>query len=132
MKLERRNQIRRDMRACAAFVYDQSSFLVGKISTLSISGLSFEYSGNEVRTNDPMQIDILSSKFTLSHLTGLACRHIYDIRELVARQSYRGADIRRCGVEFAGLNLAQQADLLKLIGSGCDHRSEEHETVIIR
>ena len=63
MKVERRHQIRQDMRECSAFVYDKSSFLVGKISNLSIIGLSFEYAGSEVRTTDPMQIDILFAQY---------------------------------------------------------------------
>ena len=114
-KRERRKAKRRGPRSGATFAYDQSSYLVGKIISISETGLSFEYSGRDQRTSDTMQIDILNSANVLPHLTKIECRMVYDITGLSERQSFSGAAVRRCGVEFLNLDEDQQSDILELM-----------------
>lgn len=116
-KRERRKSSRKGLIGGATLAYDRNSNLVGKIISLSQTGLSFEYAGPAQRTLDSMHIDILNSTTYLPHLTEIGCRTVYDITDLVERQSFRGAAVRRCGLEFIGLSEEQHSDLLQLMGA---------------
>lgn len=114
-KLDRRKTSRQGPKSGATLAYDRKLYLVGKIISISETGLSFEYPGPAPRTPAALQLDILNALTFLPHLTKIDCRTVYDITGLAEQQSFSGVAVRRCGVEFVNLDEEQRSDLYQLI-----------------
>ena len=112
---ERRYALRHSLACGVHFIYCQAHFLIGKLTNLSSSGLSFEYATTYKRTSERMKVDILSNQHELTQLSQLVCRRIYDYIGLAEKQSFRGTAIRQCGVAFEDLTPAQKSELVDLI-----------------
>jgi hypothetical protein len=95
-------------------VFSHNCKIIGKLKNLSKGGLAYQYSPGADTKLESKMIDILASGPHRFHVSGIACKTVYDISELAADQTFRGAKIRVRGLEFAALT-EQQKDKLNFL-----------------
>ena len=60
-------------------------------------------------------IDIFGPEPERLHVSGIACRKIYEIGTLAENQTFTGAETRQCGLQFIALTDEQTQKLTTLI-----------------
>ncbi len=118
MKKERRALERlypeRDMQV----IFKGPKPIVGTIYNISTKGVSVEYDGR----NRPQMDRDVSIKLALDLQSALIvddilCTPIYDIPTLARKKTFRGVNMRLCGLKYADLNQTDQSMLQKLLAS---------------
>lgn len=89
-------------------IFSRQSNIVGKLENISKRGLAFRYSSIAEDKTQSDTIDIISTGPAQFYLSGLICRMVYDISTLAEDQTFTGDETRLCGMEFVGIETAQQ------------------------
>ena len=119
-----RRQFKRYSAPQMAFAVLKSGYeRLGKINNISRGGLAFEYIGDERHKNSIesellTEIDIFISRDNF-YLSKIPCTIIYDSDTVPDHSIITSIPMRRCGVQFANLNL-EAADLLDSCLTQCE------------
>ena len=111
MEIERRKHPRCRLADEDVFVLDQCSDKVATLIDLSIGGMKLSYSPEKFACNQWASIDIYAGKQNRLLIAGLTCEIVYDAPSLMENGSFRGIDVRTCGVRFNELTEFQKDNL---------------------
>jgi hypothetical protein len=116
VKAEQRQHPRYRMRDAVFHVFSQGDRITGRLVNIGNGGLAFQFAPGRAETGECRAIDILGPESDRLRVAGLACRKIYEISALAEDQTFTGAEIRICGLQFIGLTDEQSRKLTRLIG----------------
>jgi hypothetical protein len=90
----------------------------GRLFDISRLGMSIEYAGPDcVDVGKALDITIVGDSIGNAIVEKIACRPVYDIPTLAHNQSFRGQEMRLCGLAYAGLSQKNHAKLSQLMES---------------
>ena len=122
MERERRNEKRIYPVKTMQLIFESRKPIVGRIHNISHCGVSVEYDGQSPPDLDgeitiKMTLDMQSSLM----VDGVRCRSVYDIPTLTHDRSFRGANLRLCGLEYTGMSPDHRQNLERLLASAEQH-----------
>jgi len=119
MEKERRQTIRVYPRRPVQLIIDCDWKIIGRVHNISEQGASVEYEGKALPCEELNEVsaEIAIDQQSRQKVNGIRCAAIYDISTLAHNQSFRGMNMRLCGLKFQGLSRPQQNKLNQLLAS---------------
>lgn len=115
MKEERRKHPRHTLNHHEVFILDRHSEKVAVLKDISFGGMQLRYLPDAFTNDQCALIDIVSGEKNQVLIAGLSCNMVYDFADLMQDGSFRGMDVRRCGVRFRGLTEDQKDRLHQIL-----------------
>lgn len=117
MKDERREFRRYAVTGRNLYLYIHGYDLVEEIQDISLGGLSFEYTPIQFRELQITLIDIFWSFENPFYLSMVSCETVYDHAALPEGRTFRGRNIRRCGLKCCTISKKHKEGLESLLAS---------------
>ena len=94
------------MRKGMLLIFDCNQSVIGRIQTISASGVSVEYEDGPCRPrmNENLFIRIINEHRQSDPPHAMRCTPVYDIPTLSHRQTFKGKQMRLFGMHFNNLN----------------------------
>lgn len=108
MQLDRRKYPRHTLETNELFILDGHAKKVAMLRDLSFGGMQLRYLPSAFTDDQCALIDLVSVKSNQVLIAGLSCNLVYDFADLMEDGSFRGMDVRRCGVCFKRLTNSQK------------------------
>lgn len=117
MKTERRKHPRHLIAGSRMIALDRCSEKVATIRDLGTGGMQLGYLPESTICHPWAFIDIFTEQGGRILIADLSCKTVYDIASLTENSSYRGTDVRICGVRFGRMTVGQKERLEQLLES---------------
>ena len=119
MKKERRQTKRLYPARPVQFIIDCDWKTIGRVHNISHQGASVEYEGSPIPCNKLNQVtaSITIDQQSRYKVEGISCAPVYDISTLAHNKTFRGINMRLCGLKFQELNRTQLDKLNRLLAS---------------
>lgn len=115
MQPDRRKYPRYTLETNEVFILDCSAKKVAMLWDLSFGGMQLRYLPDAFTNDQCGLIDLVSVKNNRVLISGLSCNMVYDFKDLMENGSFRGMDVRRCGVCFKPLTESQKDRLHRVM-----------------
>ena len=119
MKKERRSTGRVYPERPIQMTFDCGEPVIGRVHNISNHGIAVEYNATLISCRDMEEVSAQITVDQQSRLKveDLCCTAIYDISTLAHDQSFRGVNMRLCGLRFKDLSQTQHNRLHQILAS---------------
>lgn len=96
--------------------FDCDGEVIGRVYNISEQGVSFEYDSScRPKFGRELVVKLTHDRQSPHKVEDVRCIPIYDISTLVHDQTFRGANMRLCGLKYVDLSRTQQNKLHRLL-----------------
>lgn len=117
LRVERRQFPRYSIQEFECTVFCEGMQNPHRLINIGAGGLCFQVRGHPAEPLNCETVDILCIRPDRLYLPGVICRLVYDIDALSESMGFRGAETRRCGLQFTCINSGQNQKLMNFLRS---------------